>query len=67
MEKAAIAGWPEGYYVLGLMKMQGIGMKQDRRRGRVLLEQAAAAGVSAAREVIRNKGKVNFLQALQSI
>lgn len=67
MEKAAQAGWPEGYYILGLMKMQGIGMKVDRRRGRVLLEQAAAAGVVDARDVLKSKEKINLLDALRRI
>ena len=67
MEKAAQAGWPEGYYILGLMKMQGIGMKVDRRRGRVLLEQAAAAGVVDAKDVLNSREKVNLLEALRRI
>lgn len=67
MEKAAQAGWPEGYYILGLMKMQGIGMKVDRRRGRVLLEQAAAAGVVDARDVLKSKEKINLLESLRRI
>ncbi|WP_270456903.1 SEL1-like repeat protein, partial [Allisonella histaminiformans] len=61
------AGWPEGYYILGLMKMQGIGMKVDRRRGRVLLEQAAAAGVVDAKDVLNSREKVNLLEALRRI
>lgn len=67
MEKAAQAGWPEGYYILGLMKMQGIGMKVDRRRGRVLLEQAAAAGVVDAKDVLNSREKINLLEALRRI
>ncbi|PWL44748.1 MAG: hypothetical protein DBY44_07700 [Veillonellaceae bacterium] len=67
MEKAAQAGWPEGYYILGLMKMQGIGMKVDRRRGRVLLEQAASAGVVDAKDVLNSREKVNLLEALRRI
>ena len=67
MEKAAQAGWPEGYYILGLMKMQGIGMKVDRRRGCVLLEQAAAAGVVDAKDVLNSREKINLLEALRRI
>lgn len=66
MRQAAHANWPEGWMIMGLMQMEGLGVKKNHKKGKKLLEDAARAGVVEARQILknpkRNTGIVNLLR-----